>query len=372
MARPTVKAKKIPCESCAIRKRRCDGRIPCADCTKRGMGQQCRPRPQGSRGTPSSGRTLTLSNANQNQSSGQASTDSSLSSLVSDTPALEILSEQTPLPRLIPPEEEEDVKPDTATILEVSVFSRQQAVHTAHVEDNRVHEPELSVGSTAEMLFTQEQVDRMMVFHEVCLAWIHNVVHVPSFRIQCQSRLSGDSEMPADATWDALYYAMLAFTIHHTPLGKLEAMGLNLFDFMSTHTISSLQAIALLTYIGRNLGQSKRISVMVAAATRIAQCLGLHNIGPDEAPNGAQCADPTLAMKKIHDREMSKRVWWFFVRQDWLQIPSNNMYNIHPTQFDTPMPTKYDENIDCMIVDQDGHHYTQETYTSILNKGDTP
>ncbi|KAJ5697480.1 C6 transcription factor [Penicillium malachiteum] len=83
--------------------------------------------------------------------------------------------------------------------------------------------------------------------------------------------------MPADATWVALYYAMLA-------------------------------AIALLTYIGRNLGQSKQISVMVAAATRIAQCLGLHNIGLDKATNRTPCADPTIAMEKRHDREVSKRV----------------------------------------------------------------
>ncbi|KAJ5713136.1 C6 transcription factor [Penicillium malachiteum] len=159
---------------------------------------------------------------------------------------------------------------------------------------------------------------------------------------------------------------------------RLEEMGLVLFDhcveffyektieclndakFMENHNIFTVQAICLLTYIGHHIGQSNRMSVLVAAAIRIAQCLGLHRLGPDK-----KLADPALNRQKLHRREVSKRVWWFLVRQDWLQIPVSNTCNIHPRQFDTPMP---DGN--CLIADGQAidRNMIQGGYTSVLNK----
>ncbi|KAJ5975112.1 C6 transcription factor [Penicillium waksmanii] len=87
-----------------------------------------------------------------------------------------------------------------------------------------------------------------------------------------------------------------------------------------------------------------------------------------------RCDDSDTRSKLLIDREVSKRAWWFLVRQDWLQIPFNNTYNIHPSQFDTEMPKNCDEDVSKMglptdIVEQSKDYYTQGSYTSVLNKG---
>lgn len=149
---------------------------------------------------------------------------------------------------------------------------------------------------------------------------------------------------------------------------------LNTADFMKNHSIYSVQAICLLIYIGHNIGQSDRISVLLASASRIAQCLGLHRLDTQTPSKILQCNDTDTKQRLLIEREVSKRAWWFLVRQDWLQIPYNNTYNIHPSQFDTPMPKNcVDQNLGMSpsgdIADQSQHHYTQGSYTSILNRG---
>jgi hypothetical protein len=154
---------------------------------------------------------------------------------------------------------------------------------------------------------------------------------------------------------------------------------LNEADYMNNHSLFSLQAICVLIYIGHNIGQSDRISVLLACAVRIAQCLCLHRLGPDNnTPRDSTTPSEAILVEDIQrrliEREISKRVWWFLVRQDWLQIPFNNTYTIHPTQFNTPMPFNCDEEIANMfdaqgVVDHEQEHYTQGSYTMVLNHG---
>lgn len=143
---------------------------------------------------------------------------------------------------------------------------------------------------------------------------------------------------------------------------------------MKNHSIYSVQAICLLIYIGHNSGQSDRMSVLLASASRIAQCLGIHRLGSETPSHIFKCDDSDIREKLLIDREVSKRAWWFLVRQDWLQIPFNNTYNIHPSQFDTEMPRNFDKDVFKLglateIVEQSEENYTQGSYTSVLNKG---
>lgn len=149
---------------------------------------------------------------------------------------------------------------------------------------------------------------------------------------------------------------------------------LNNTDFMKNHSILNVQAICLLIYVGHNIGDSDRVSVLLASGSRIAQCLGLHRLRPDKPNRARQNSTPVPSDQHLIDVEVSKRVWWFIVRQDWLQIPFNNTYNIHPSQFSTPMPKNCEEDVSLMILqgeveDHDQEHYTQSTYTSVLNHG---
>ena len=99
---------------------------------------------------------------------------------------------------------------DTAIMLEFLALSRRQIVQDAHVDEQLPDES--PANNAVEMLFTTQQVDQVMAYHEECLAWTHNVVHIPTFRTHCTSRLSGEASF--DGTWDAMYYAMLAVSQH--------------------------------------------------------------------------------------------------------------------------------------------------------------
>ncbi|KAJ5107212.1 C6 transcription factor [Penicillium angulare] len=241
-------------------------------------------------------------------------------------------------------------------------MSRRQVLQDAQVEEAQLPQRETHVQDTAELLFTPQQVEQLMMYHQEYIAWTHNVVHLPLFRAQCAAQSTGNTTL--DGTWVALFYAMLAVS-RFVSYAPVQAGGIRYHDFC-------VQAICLLIYIGHNIGQSDRISVLLASAGRIAQCLGLHRLGPVKATAESQETESLLHKQSLIDREVSKRAWWFLVRQDWLQIPFNNTYSIHPTQFTTPMPKNCDDDISCMIVqgevlDHGPEHYTQGSYTSVLN-----
>ncbi|KAJ5110658.1 C6 transcription factor [Penicillium argentinense] len=398
------------CTECTRRKLRCSKQIPCLACIERGTAQDCRRRDdlesrRGSRRTRSRGvegldppATLTgyesladsaepantpLSyniDATANCSPGMSAKVEVSSGKPTEAPGLR------QSPKIL-----DSVSQDAAVMLEFLALSRQQVLHLAQI-DQPSQNGDRCLPDATDMVFTATQVDNMMTYHQECIAWIHNIVHMPTFREQCS--LSLNSVDAIEGAWLSLYYAMLAVTLYHTHPEKLEEFeiysgtelsllcyqksidSLNTADFMKNHSIFSVQAICLLIYIGHNAGQSDRISVLLASASRIAQCLGLHRLGPDTPAATQKSTESSDRTQQLVDREVSKRVWWFLVRQDWLQIPYNNTYNIHPSQFNTPMPTHCEEEVLEMatedhIMEKSQETYTQGSYTSVLNKGTT-
>ena len=146
---------------------------------------------------------------------------------------------------------------------------------------------------------------------------------------------------------------------------------------MMNHSIFSVQTICLLIMIGHNIGESDRICVLLASGVRIAQCLGLHRLGRDPVFEITEKTSDEVILgiqRRLIDREISKRAWWFLIRQDWLQIPFMNTYSIHPSQFNTPMPKHCHDDVSRMIVDgividQDPEVYTNGSYINLMNKG---
>lgn len=113
-------------------------------------------------------------------------------------------------------------------------------------------------------------------------------------------------------------------------------------EFMDKHKLTSVQTICLLVQVAHNFDKSDLICVLVSAAIRIAQCLNLHRLGTD---------DPGAGVDEAVDREVRKRVWWFLVRYDWLQIPFQNTCQIHYSQFNTPMPANCHDDEERIIKD---------------------
>lgn len=144
-------------------------------------------------------------------------------------------------------------------------------------------------------------------------------------------------------------------------------------NFMAKHTIYSTQAICILMQVAHNIDQSDFICVLIATGIRIAQCLNMHRLGPDLPGSYFEHQSRELAVQTLVEREVKKRVWWFLVRQDWLQIPFQNTHLLHVSQFNTPLPLNCYDELELMIKDgavvaQPDHVYTQNSYTHVLSK----
>ncbi|KAE8377608.1 hypothetical protein BDV26DRAFT_304886 [Aspergillus bertholletiae] len=220
------------------------------------------------------------------------------------------------------------------------------------------------------------------------MAWMHNVVHLPTFREQCNKFLENGE--PVNKFWLPLYYAMLSMTVYSTlpdvllefgiddpqplyqRLHRMSIEALFAVNFMAVHSVYSVQTICMLIHVGHNVGESDLIVTLMGSGIRIAQSLGLHRLGPDRPDLLEDIVDPQELTRKLIDREIGKRVWWFMIRQDWLQIPFLNTYTIHASQFNTPMPNKCPEDPrylvqDGSVVDCNDDTYTQGSYTAVLN-----
>jgi hypothetical protein len=136
--------------------------------------------------------------------------------------------------------------------------------------------------------------------------------------------------------------------------------------FMDNHKLTSVQTICLLVQVAHNFDKSDLICVLVSTAIRIAQCLGLHRLGSDPEPGIGNA-------QGIVGREVKKRIWWFLVRYDWLQIPFQNTCQIHLSQFNTPMPANCHDDVDKMVVEgrvntQSPDNHTITTWTGCLHQ----
>ncbi|KAL4889433.1 putative C6 transcription factor [Aspergillus ambiguus] len=401
------------CVECARRKLRCSKNIPCSACVERGISQLCRrradnaakvsPRTDGDRTTRSD-----LRHRETSTSAPRSGTSSN--NISSSPPPVQIHTTgqvqgtdhiypeqptvaQTPvhLPQTSQPRRSivDNVTEDAAVMLEFLALSRKRVLQIAEIEQSQSTQRSNSALETFDPVFTADQVRAMMSYHQKYISWIHNVVHLPTFREECERHFTNPAEVQGG--WLSLYYAMLAVTLYHTDPSILQELNINSStlmaelcyqksmdtlhdaDFMFNHNLSSIQAICLLIYVGHNVGHSDKMSVLLSCGVRMAQCLCLHRLGHEGRveKEGEGEADVCI-QRRLIDREVSKRVWWFLVRQDWLQIPFNNTYTIHPTQFNTPMPKNCDEDCPAMfesnqIIEHGQEHYTQGSYTTVLN-----
>ncbi|KAJ3538103.1 hypothetical protein NM208_g6046 [Fusarium decemcellulare] len=236
--------------------------------------------------------------------------------------------------------------------------------------------------------FPVEDARAILDLHQRHLAWMHNVVHMPTFIAEFEENVL---RVDCDKSWIALYYALLSQTLHHIDGSYLatlpqrtiidDKLARVLFDksidtlyqagFMDNHKLTSVQTICLLVQVAHNFDKSDLICVLVSTTIRIAQCLNLHRLGPDPPVNPASATAENP--QEVINREVRKRVWWFLVRYDWLQIPFQNTCQIHLSQFNTPMPANCHDDVDRMVKDgitnpQPSEIYTITTWTNCLHQ----
>jgi hypothetical protein len=224
---------------------------------------------------------------------------------------------------------------DLPTAIEGLAWGRHQCHQYPHTGCRRSTHPAL----TPEQYFISDDLlstlpnlatSRALVdFHLEQLAWYHNTIHVPTF-VACCEAFWNTGVMP-DPQWLPLYLSVLSASMwtltnctsynssSETSPESCRAM----FDLATTqifqtnslgrHTIYSVQAICICAMVANVLDNSDQMTVLVNAAIRIAQCLGLHRI-PEEA--SASLDWPTI----VH-REVGRRIWWKLVELDYHSMP---------------------------------------------------
>ncbi|KAJ5910348.1 C6 transcription factor [Penicillium tannophilum] len=116
----------------------------------------------------------------------------------------------------------DSVTQDAAVMLEFLALSRQHVLEAAQVDQPQQTE---SLSHTSELLFTAAQAKELMEYHQDCVAWIHNVVHMPSFLEQCEKTVYGEMSS-IEGGWLSLYYAIFAVTLYHAQPSKLADVGI--------------------------------------------------------------------------------------------------------------------------------------------------
>ncbi|CAM1508991.1 Fc.00g027300.m01.CDS01 [Cosmosporella sp. VM-42] len=411
-SRRRTQRQPLSCTECTRRKLRCSKVVPCSCCIDRGQADSCRREvvqvsskavrqrtPRSNTGIDGDARTTTITPSSSREHSAP----------FLEPPPVEVHEEQHSASLSSPLQGQDDAHPapsgdrnifhatnEAAITLEFLALGRQHILNNHHASTpSTTHsrpgiEPTVDLSSQPDTRWpgpvSPAQGRQLLYYHQQYLAWMHNVIHGPSFYAEFEANLCRESV--ADKSWLALYYAIVCTTLYHADEDSLSDMGLHITvkdvaavhdqclqllheaNFMAVHTLQAIQTISILLQVSHNLGQSDLVSVLLSCAVRIAQSLNLHRVGADRSQNAESSEHPTQI---LIDREIKKRVWWSLIRQDWLQIPFQNTYSIHITQFNTPMPSNCHEDpllmiADGKIVDRPRDTYTQNSYTNILNE----
>ncbi|KAL4902890.1 hypothetical protein BDW74DRAFT_186556 [Aspergillus multicolor] len=323
---------RLACVECTRRKIRCDKVVPCRNCTRRGT-------------------TCTRSKENKSDSLVEK-----LQARVQQLEATVLELSQANRPPMTPAADnavERAAEPDAeigdaATILEFLAWGRRKNPTycnslniqspgdvTAEVDDRGYGQQALSpgpdrasAGAYLQLLLPRRAlVERLVAFHCDNVLWYHGsfdenefLNQVDAFYRVAQGRVSHHS---VDLQWLALFFAVLCGAISCAPGRSAESWGfqpwqqtclaqrwykavstcLHHADFTACHSVYAIQAVGTLTMSAHLLGFSNSLSVLIAPAARIGQCLGLQH------------------------REASG-AWRQICIQDWFSIPFFESYLI--------------------------------------------
>lgn len=288
---------------------------------------------------------------------------------------------------------------DAATILEFLAWGRrkdpkyQDLITTAHgdlpqhsprdidMENQTLFFPSRIIlrSYLQSLLPGRSQLCTLVKYHCDCLLWYHGSFHAVVFSKSLDdffNKRNGQIGLTdIELQWASLLFAVISNSITCAPRSLVLSWGFNdderkelshrwfqamnlclqYSDYMSSHSIFSVQAIATVTHSAHMLGHSNSQSVLLASAVRIAQSMGLHRLGDETEENESQ---------HLIDRELGRRVWCQLCTQDWFSIPFTESYLINRTSFNTAKPRNC--NDEDMVTKSDDiptttnymrHHY---------------
>ncbi|KAL4954374.1 hypothetical protein BDW69DRAFT_183593 [Aspergillus filifer] len=326
--------KRLACVECTRRKIRCDKVLPCRNCT--GKGITCS---RSDKTKHDSVIELLQARVQQLEATVQELRQEQIA------PALEQkLESDRNQNRDQVPDPSSDIG-DAATILEFLAWGRRKNLDycdflqspgdvTAGGESENGHYETSGLdGGSAEYLQSllphRAFLQRLVAFHCERVLWYHNSFDADRLQQEVDSffRVTNGQigHHSIDYQWLALLFAVLCGALACAPrqLGQtwyltgseqtslaqrwLKAVSkcLHRGDYMTCHSGYSLQAVATLTMSAHLLGFSNNLSVLIASAARIGQCMGLH-----------QAVTPTGAWRQL-------------CIQDWFSIPFFESYIVN-------------------------------------------
>ncbi|RKL19322.1 hypothetical protein BFJ68_g3596 [Fusarium oxysporum] len=390
----------LACTNCSRRKIKCSKTIPCTACVRQSKAAQCQREPV----TVVSRRSVGCSKASTALDDPPPVPVPEAASVATVSPAsIEEVpttvnpaagSTATSINDSLPQIDERMIEhllaslstPDTRLTNEAAAMLEFLTHGRRNILDQFIGRESISTSMTQpvqkwNIFLPVEDARSLLAIHEKHLAWMHNTVHMPTFLREFDENIL---KIACDSNWIALYYALLSQTLYHLDNDYLSSLprpitvdskaSRTLFDksremlqkaeFMDKHKLTSVQTICLLVQVAHNFDKSDLTCVLVSAAIRIAQCLNLHRLGHDD--HNVVCHSDTHS---VIDREVRKRIWWFLVRYDWLQIPFQNTCQIHYSQFNTQMPANCHDDEERMIKDGrvDVHPVEISTITTWTN-----
>lgn len=208
------------------------------------------------------------------------------------------------------------------------------------------------------LLPDQTHIRQLVDYHNTHLLWYHSSYSAWIFNNDIDRFLesySGDVRYPElDIQWLALLFAILTGSLacastrtrhswgfRDTESSKLALQWyeacvscLNAGLYIEKHTIYSVEAISTLTIAAHILGRSSSQSILLSAAGRIAQNLGLHHLSEDTR----------VSTEQLRQREAGRRVFNQLCTQDWFQIPFSESYSLNPRFIKTDKPTNCNDD----------------------------
>lgn len=175
------------CTECTRRKLRCSKKIPCSACTERGVAHTCKRR------------------SSNIQKTSQVET---IISPTASSGTLPVSPSTTEDAQVSLQDDVSNINGDAAVMLEFLALNRQQVIQAAQLEEAQLPEASSLAENSADLLFPAYRIRCMMHYHQMNLAWVHNVVHMPTFIAQCERAIYGNKML--EPSWYSLYYAMIA------------------------------------------------------------------------------------------------------------------------------------------------------------------
>ncbi|KAI1829227.1 transcriptional regulator family: Fungal Specific TF [Penicillium roqueforti] len=193
---------------------------------------------------------------------------------------------------------------------------------------------------------------QLVQYHTESLLWSHGGYHTPTL-MQELTRFYSEQNGQVSAArnnlqWVAFFFAILSGSVISASAPLAEKWGfqkeeqsllserwhdaaiecLHLSQYLTTHTLHTLQAIVVLNTSAYMLGRMESQNVLNATGIRIAQNMGLHKLG----------AEPDAFSEGLIYRETRRRVWYALLRQDYFFIPFSDAYHVRPAFNKTSPP----------------------------------